>query len=664
MKNQFYARFIKPAVVCSLSFQMLFGPASLLAWDIAQDEEDDEELYTLSPFEVSPGGYSVTTGGAQDARHAKMLAREGLIPSHESLTAEGLFSEHDLPISLTGTCDDIICVGGEAMPVEILELPEAEILGQVGFGSSINASWKRDPVNLVAVVDKSGSMSGEPLTLVKESLSKVVNQMGADDQLSIVLYGDKSHVHMEPTYVSTENVVSIKKSISRIQSAGSTYMEEGLIVAYLLASKTADTFVGTTRLMLFTDERPNVGDTSASGFMGLMEAGSKNNVGLTTVGVGTQFGAELANKISSVRGGNLFFFANRSQMVSEFEESFDTMITELGYEMELKIVPSEGFKVSGIYGIPANKLNWIEGRSISMSVNTLFLSKKSGAIYFTLAKEDSSDSSDLIGKTVANIEVSYLQGKDLRVVDQRFAFVVEDKSNSGLGLIRGEYLVNEYVSMIKASTLYHEHNNTKDAYRILTKLANYFKTSSDVKLKDERKFIGRVKGALEDLAGFTWLKNANGISISNSSSWYGDLEIKEDIYDCIVTFVDGRYFELVYTNENTGEVFHQYAVSRKNIHASKKGKIRFMDEDEFYDSPWDELESYYDSEYMDDLKMLKYAFNDNGSMSLKVILRYGHGSMKCDLKSFENSDNYLYVDDFEGKINPLTGLPGELLFGM
>ena len=92
------------------------------------------------------------------------------------------------------------------------------------------STWQREPLNLVAVVDKSGSMDGAPLDTVKASLRQVARQMTARDQLSIVLYGDTSHVHLAPTSLAQRD--RVLASIDRIQSAGSTAMEEGLRVGY------------------------------------------------------------------------------------------------------------------------------------------------------------------------------------------------------------------------------------------------------------------------------------------------------------------------------------------------------------------------------------------------------------------------------------------------
>src|ERR1700712_1099818 len=99
---------------------------------------------------------------------------------------------------------------------------------------------------------------------------------------------------MPPTGITAADKQKVHAQIDQIGIGGSTNMEAGLKVGYQVAAGTAGGFHGTTRLMLFTDERPNVGATDKESFMGMARAGSKRGFGLTTVGVGTQFGAEVA----------------------------------------------------------------------------------------------------------------------------------------------------------------------------------------------------------------------------------------------------------------------------------------------------------------------------------------------------------------------------------
>lgn len=389
--------------------------------DREKDDHPAEEVISLSPFEVSSGaspGYSAATtlagarlgtslrdlgssvtaipsaqlgatvGGAQDINFFRAGAGHGEVPHPATITAEGLFSAHDLPLDLGPTSNDLFVVQAAAVPARFEVLPEVTHLAQLGFSSGLAAAtWHRAPLNLVAVVDKSGSMNGQPLALVRRSLHAALRQLGEGDQFSIVLYGDRSYVHLAPTPLTATSRSRIAQAIDDIASNGSTNMEAGLEVGYRLARTSGRNFAGTTRVMLFTDERPNVGNTAAAGFMGMAEAAARDGIGLTTIGVGVQFGTELANRISGVRGGNLFFFPDAAEMTRTFAEDFDTLVTELARDFNVRIAPGRGYRIAGVFGLPSNLLRW-DGDAIVLDVATIFASKRKGAIYFALSRAD------------------------------------------------------------------------------------------------------------------------------------------------------------------------------------------------------------------------------------------------------------------------------------
>ncbi|MCB9700527.1 MAG: VWA domain-containing protein [Myxococcales bacterium] len=443
-----------------------------------------------------------TPGGAQDIEFFRSRVNAGEIPHPNVFTPEGLFSQHDLPIAQGGRCGQLLCAVGEAIPASLLVQPEVRYLAQLGFSSGLDAAtFKRQPLHLVAVVDKSGSMSGQPLELVKESLLEAVDRLGPDDMLSIVLYGDRAHVHLSPTRIADKRAVA--RGIRKIESAGSTAMEEGLKVGFDLARAHAGRFQGTSRVMLFTDERPNVGRTDAQSFMAMARDASKAGIGMTTVGVGVQFGAELATEISSVRGGNLFFFPDLARMKKVFEEDFDTMVTELAYDLQLEIRPAKGLKIAGVYGIPGKALKWGDDGSIRVSVETIFVSRKKGAIYVALASQSAPGTPETridLGKAVASIGLKYLERGGARRSSQVSLALVPGERAS-VGLSRGRVLVDEATSLAKAAALHHEQNDQEGAYQIVHALAGILRGTIDRDLADERVMVENLEGTLAKLSG-------------------------------------------------------------------------------------------------------------------------------------------------------------------
>lgn len=459
---------------------------------------------TVYDFEMDAidGSFGATPGGAQDITFFRSRVSAGEIPHANVFTPEGLFSEHDLPLRAGARCAQLLCTSGEAMPAALMVQPEVRVLAQLGFTSGLDPkTWRRDPIHVVAVIDKSGSMSGQPLDLVKESLTEALDHLGPDDQLSIVLYGDRAHVFMAPTRIRDRKAVA--REIARIESAGSTAMEEGLKVGFDLARRSQRTFQGTTRVMLFTDERPNVGATDAASFMGMARAASQQGIGMTTVGVGVQFGAELATAVSSVRGGNLFFFSDVAKMKQTFEDDFDTMVTELAYDLKLELRAAKGLKIAGVYGIPGKALEWTEDGAIKLAIETIFLSRKKGAIYVALASDTAPGLPETrlpLGSSALAVTLAYVErgGAARRGTVQ---LTTVDAKAASVGLQRGRILVDQATTLAKAATLHHEKNDQEGAYQLVHALASALRQTTDSDLAAERTMVQELERTLARLSG-------------------------------------------------------------------------------------------------------------------------------------------------------------------
>lgn len=480
-------------------------PARLSAQDLP-NKEDDDDVINLPAFSLSTRlNIGATPGGAQDINFFRMGAGRGQIPHPNTLTAEGLFSEHDLPLEAGGSGEALFRVETAATEARFEVLPEVRYLAQLGFSSSLQAeTWQRDPLNLVAVVDKSGSMNGEPLALVRASLLSVLHQLRDGDQIGIVLYGDKAHVYLPPTKVGKKSRSDIARQIQAIESEGSTYLEAGLRLGYEVARASQAQFTGSTRVMLFTDERPNVGNTEATGFMGMAKTASRDGIGLTTIGVGVQFGAELATKISSVRGGNLFFFDNGETMKKTFTNDFDMMVTELAHEFSVRIEPAAGLRMAGVFGVPGEMLRW-DDRAIVMEVPTIFLSHRKGAIYFALAPDGASAHLPVqqrsAGNRLATIAFNFRDARDGSAVAEQATCSLVSPTPAQVGLPRGVILVDEYLTLKKIAQLHHLENDQESAYQLAKGLLARLRSVRDTTLSRECELVGDIHCTLALQAG-------------------------------------------------------------------------------------------------------------------------------------------------------------------
>lgn len=457
----------------------------------AQTPPDDEDYDALSSIVVTA---SIRQGGAQDIQHFRSVAADGEMPRPESLTVEGLMGEHDLTLPTGAGCPQLLCLTTESLAAALPTRPEDKVFVGLGFASNADPAALRRPLNLVAVVDKSGSMDGEPLERVRKSLTQIVGQMRPEDQISVVLYGATSHVHLPSTRIADGRDAALK-AIAAIESAGSTNMEEGLAVGYRVAFETAPAFAGRTRLMLFTDEQPNTGRTDAASFIGMAEAASRRNVGLTTIGVGVQFDGALAAKVSSARGGNLFFVAKDEDVQSVFGDQLDAMVTEVAHDLRIRLAPAPGYRISGLFGVPDKLMTNAPEGEVIITVPTAFLSKNGGGIFVSVAKAGARanlPAAELArGRPLLTAELSYVSAADETRGRQRVVAAAPVGAPSA-PLRAAHALVDEYLVLRDATLAFHRDGNPKRAYQLLSGLSGRLADPAYDALGGERELVGQL----------------------------------------------------------------------------------------------------------------------------------------------------------------------------
>lgn len=475
---------------------------------LAGDKKDDERREKHKPAmlelsaPVAPAArmrsMGATPGGAKDIEYARDRIQAGDIPHASTFTPEGLFSQHDLPLPSKRACTEILCLSAAAAKADLIAQPEVRALAQLGFASNLDPkTWRRAPLNLVAVVDKSGSMSGQPLDTVKASLRKIATQMTERDQLSIVLYGDRSHVHLAPTTLRQRT--RVLEAIDAIESAGSTAMEAGLRVGFETALRSKSAFSGTTRVMLFTDERPNVGATDKESFMGMAREASQRGIGMTTVGVGVQFGAELATAVGSVRGGNVVFFSDTAAMTQRFARDFDTLVTELAYDLAVTVRPAPGVRLVGLYGVPGDLVKRTADGGLSLTVETIFLSRDQGGIFFAFAPATDGSLPPWTG-ALGEVTLAYTDTRNRKLTD-RVSFSLGAPGDVPLGLARGMLLVDEITTLKQASVLHGEKNDTERAFQLVRALRKKLAETRVPGLHKELALVERLDATLTHLSG-------------------------------------------------------------------------------------------------------------------------------------------------------------------
>lgn len=161
--------------------------------------------------------------------------------------------------------------------------PDTKLV-HIGIQGAKPATEDRPPLNLVFLIDTSGSMqSPDKLPLLKQSFRLLLNSLRPDDQVAIVAYAGSAGTVLKPTPASEKN--EILGSLKRLNAGGSTAGQAGLQQAYALAEDMAeDGRIG--RVILATDGDFNVGISDPERLKTFVEDKRDSGVYLSVLGFG------------------------------------------------------------------------------------------------------------------------------------------------------------------------------------------------------------------------------------------------------------------------------------------------------------------------------------------------------------------------------------------
>jgi len=217
--------------------------------------------------------------------------------------------------------------------------------------------------NLVFLIDVSGSMSDD-LPLVKQSLFVLLDHLKSNDRVALVVYAGNAGLVMNSTPIALKD--SIKRSINRLESGGSTAGGAGINLAYKIAK---DNFVsgGNNRIMLATDGDFNVGINSTSELEKLIEEKRKENIFLTTLGYGIgNYRDDVMETLADKGNGNYYYVDGMDEAKRLFSKEIMSTIFAIAKDVKLQLVFNDqivkGYKLIGYDNRRLNKEDFTDDK--------------------------------------------------------------------------------------------------------------------------------------------------------------------------------------------------------------------------------------------------------------------------------------------------------------
>ena len=263
--------------------------------------------------------FSIDVDTASYALVRRFLQQDSLPPADGVRIEEMLnyFPYHDSPAA--DASDQPF-----AVHVEVAGCPwnAGHRLARIGIAAKPIDQSARPASNLVFLVDVSGSMDNpDKLPLVQWGLQRLVEQLGENDRIALVVYASASGVVLPST--SCQKKAEIMKVIDGLKAGGSTNGGAGIQLAYDIAVKS---FIpnGTNRVILATDGEFNVGISDDAKLVELISEKKKSGVFLSVLGFG----------MGNIKDAKLEKLANKGDghyaYIDSPHEAYRVLVKEMG----------------------------------------------------------------------------------------------------------------------------------------------------------------------------------------------------------------------------------------------------------------------------------------------------------------------------------------------
>lgn len=230
------------------------------------------------------------------------------------------------------------------------------------MGSDVGST--RRPLNLSLVIDRSGSMAGNPLRNAVRAAKDLVERLGPEDILSVVTYDDNVQTVVAPEAVADK--AAIYGKLDAIRVGGTTNLGGGWLKGceHVKANANGDRV---NRVLLLTDGHANVGITDKTLLINTAQQKAEETVATTTLGFGNSFNEDLLIGMARAGGGNFYYIQSTEDASGVFQIELDSLKSVVAQNLTVTIAPdapqlgAEGFSV-GLRGYRTEKSS--EGKTV------------------------------------------------------------------------------------------------------------------------------------------------------------------------------------------------------------------------------------------------------------------------------------------------------------
>jgi Ca-activated chloride channel family protein len=196
------------------------------------------------------------------------------------------------------------------------------------------------PLNICLVLDRSTSMQGEKMDMVKATAVQLLRSLRPEDVLSVVAFSDRAEVIIPASHHNMDQKKQ-ENSIQMIQTSGGTEIYNGLQAGLGEIRRTL-TPSRVNHMILLTDGN-TYGDEQKC--LKLAEEAAAQNIGISGMGIGHEWNDIFLDAIAGKTGGSSAYIAKPKDIQRLLVEKFNALLSIYADDVVLEFKEIEGVKI-------------------------------------------------------------------------------------------------------------------------------------------------------------------------------------------------------------------------------------------------------------------------------------------------------------------------------
>jgi len=275
------------------------------------------------------GSVAMLLNGCTTVYHLGPATRDAATAARASSEAAPLVVEQEAaPTQPSAALRVEARVGHETVRIDDNTYVMVELTAGEATGAEVDTST-------ALVLDVSGSMSGERIHHAALAARGWIERAHDGEVLALYTFNQDVRELLAPTVLSADTRSMMLSAVDQIDAAGGTCLSCGVVSGLTGIAHTGDDRV--PRIVVLSDGRANVGETTVAGFSQIAASCREQGVSVTTVGLGLGYNEKVLVELASKSNGLHHFVYRSEHLAGVFDKEADSLRATVAAGVEVDI---------------------------------------------------------------------------------------------------------------------------------------------------------------------------------------------------------------------------------------------------------------------------------------------------------------------------------------